>query len=106
MKVHNISFSAHADSKGIIDLFKQVEAENIMFVHGDKQRMLEFGSVIRNMLKVNVYTPPNFELTKIQINEGQELAKIFIDQDLFQYCKLNINNEIFLENQDKSLVLL
>lgn len=36
MKVESISFSAHADAKGIINLIRELNAENIVFVHGDK----------------------------------------------------------------------
>lgn len=39
MTIENISFSAHADAKGIINLIRHVNAENIVFVHGDKQKM-------------------------------------------------------------------
>jgi integrator complex subunit 11 len=42
MKIENISFSAHADAKGIINLIRFVNAENIVFVHGDKQKMEVF----------------------------------------------------------------
>lgn len=42
MKVENISFSAHADAKGIINLIRHVNAENIVFVHGDKEKMKIF----------------------------------------------------------------
>jgi Cft2 family RNA processing exonuclease len=31
-----MSFSAHADSKGIMDLLSHLEAKNVLLVHGEK----------------------------------------------------------------------
>ncbi len=36
MKIRNMSFSAHADAKGIMQLVKHVEPKNVVFIHGDK----------------------------------------------------------------------
>lgn len=36
MKIRNMSFSAHADAKGILGLIKHAEPRNVVFVHGDK----------------------------------------------------------------------
>lgn len=46
MNVENISFSAHADAKGIINLIRHVNAEKIVFVHGDKQKMATFKDIL------------------------------------------------------------
>ena len=37
--VVNLSFSAHADAKGIIQLIQQAEPRNVMLVHGEKGKM-------------------------------------------------------------------
>jgi integrator complex subunit 11 len=34
-----MSFSAHADSKGIMELLTHLEPKNVMLVHGEKQNM-------------------------------------------------------------------
>ena len=39
MKVFNMSFSAHADSKGIIELLTHLEPKNVFLVHGEKHKM-------------------------------------------------------------------
>ena len=39
LKVFNMSFSAHADSKGIMELLTHLEPKNVFLVHGEKQRM-------------------------------------------------------------------
>lgn len=37
--IENLSFSAHVDSKGIMQLIQQIEPKNVMLVHGEKERM-------------------------------------------------------------------
>lgn len=34
-----MSFSAHADAKGIMLLIRNVEPKNVMFVHGENAKM-------------------------------------------------------------------
>lgn len=34
-----MSFSAHADAKGILQLIRNVNPRNVMFVHGENQKM-------------------------------------------------------------------
>lgn len=36
MQIKNMSFSAHADAKGILNLIKHAEPKNVVFVHGEK----------------------------------------------------------------------
>lgn len=38
-KIKHLSFSAHADAKGIMTLIKQIEPANVMLVHGEKKKM-------------------------------------------------------------------
>jgi integrator complex subunit 11 len=37
--VYNMSFSAHADSKGIMELLSHLEPKNVILVHGEKEKM-------------------------------------------------------------------
>jgi integrator complex subunit 11 len=39
IKVYNMSFSAHADSKGIMELLTHCEPKNVILVHGEKEKM-------------------------------------------------------------------
>lgn len=39
MNVKNMSFSAHADAKGILNLIKHCQPKNVMLVHGEKSKM-------------------------------------------------------------------
>jgi integrator complex subunit 11 len=47
MKIKNMSFSAHADAKGILGLIKHCEPSNIMLVHGEKSRMFSLADTLR-----------------------------------------------------------
>ena len=38
-EISHVSFSAHADSKGIVQLIRQCAPRNVMLVHGDKHKM-------------------------------------------------------------------
>ena len=73
MKIENISFSAHADAKGIINLIRHVNAENIVFVHGDKQKMEIFESVVKEQLNRPVYRPANKETIEISCTVRQQI---------------------------------
>ena len=39
IRVFNMSFSAHADSKGIMELLSHLEPKNVVLVHGEKEKM-------------------------------------------------------------------
>lgn len=39
IRVFNMSFSAHADSKGILELLSHLEPKNVLLVHGEKEKM-------------------------------------------------------------------
>ena len=39
IQVKHLSFSAHADAKGIMQLIRQCEPKNVLLVHGEKAKM-------------------------------------------------------------------
>ena len=41
-----MSFSAHADAKGILNLIKQTDPSNVMLVHGEKTKMEKLAPII------------------------------------------------------------
>lgn len=67
MRIANISFSAHADAKGIINLLRHLDAEAVVFVHGDKSKMKVLQEVVQEQLSKRVYMPENFENCKIAV---------------------------------------
>jgi hypothetical protein len=66
MNVQNMSFSAHADSKGIVQLIKHLQPRNVMFVHGEAHKMKQLGKTITEVMGIPVYCPENFQLTRIE----------------------------------------
>lgn len=65
MQVYNMSFSAHADSKGIMELLSHLEAKNVILVHGEKEKMRQLSLKIKEQLQVPCFYPPNYSVTKI-----------------------------------------
>lgn len=63
-----MSFSAHADAKGILNLIKHVEPKNVMLVHGEKNKMEILSEIISAEFKVPVIFPANFEAKEIKRN--------------------------------------
>ena len=51
MKVEYMSFSAHADAKGIMQLVRMVKPKNLMFVHGEAAKVCSH--LYLGMLKQN-----------------------------------------------------
>lgn len=71
MKVEYMSFSAHADSKGIMDLIHKCEPRNVLLVHGEAIKMKFLKMKIEQEFKINCFDPANGETvdvpTKISI---------------------------------------
>ena len=58
-KIRHLSFSAHADAKGIMTLIKQVEPANVMLVHGERQKMEFLKGRIQSEFGLPCYDPAN-----------------------------------------------
>jgi integrator complex subunit 11 len=61
MKVKSMSFSAHADCKGIMQLIKHTQPRHVVFVHGEKKKMIDLGKVVNEETGIPVYCPANFQ---------------------------------------------
>ncbi|KAG0225556.1 Integrator complex subunit 11 [Actinomortierella wolfii] len=59
LKVKNLSFSAHADAKGIMQLIRQCDAKNVVLVHGEKSSMGFLKSRIMTEFGIPCFDPPN-----------------------------------------------
>lgn len=103
--VTKISFSAHADAKGILDLIQQVSPKNIMLVHGEKQKMAIFKQKIEQDLMIKCYDPPNG--CTITIDTEQEI-KVNVSTSLLKRSfsendprkKKKIDGILLIKNQD------
>jgi integrator complex subunit 11 len=86
--VRSISFSAHADAKGILQLIKDVEPKNVMLVHGESQKMEFFRNKVEKDFKIKCFAPPNgctIDIpveTTVEVNVSRNLLKrSFVEDD-------------------------
>ncbi|XP_072334325.1 integrator complex subunit 11 isoform X1 [Scyliorhinus torazame] len=68
MQVEYMSFSAHADAKGIMQLIRQVEPQNVLLVHGEAKKMGFLKEKIEQEFSINCYMPANGETVAIVTN--------------------------------------
>lgn len=67
MSVQYMSFSAHADAKGIMQLIQYCEPRNVMLVHGEAIKMEFLKEKIKQEFNLNCYMPANGETCSIEI---------------------------------------
>ncbi|XP_037088861.1 integrator complex subunit 11-like [Pollicipes pollicipes] len=60
-----MSFSAHADAKGIMQLITYCQPKNVLLVHGDAEKMVFLKSKIEQELSLACYKPANGETCTI-----------------------------------------
>uniref|UniRef100_A0A8D2P4M4 Integrator complex subunit 11 n=1 Tax=Zosterops lateralis melanops TaxID=1220523 RepID=A0A8D2P4M4_ZOSLA len=68
MQVEYMSFSAHADAKGIMQLIRQAEPRNVLLVHGEAKKMEFLKQKIEQEFHVSCFMPANGETTSILTN--------------------------------------
>lgn len=65
LSVQYMSFSAHADAKGIMQLISQCEPKNVMLVHGEAEKMDFLKNKIQNQFGIDCFKPANGETAVI-----------------------------------------
>ncbi|KAL2900229.1 Cleavage and polyadenylation specificity factor subunit 3-II [Bienertia sinuspersici] len=65
-QIHQLAFSAHTDSKGIMDLVKFLSPKNVILVHGEKPKMTTLKGKIQAELGIPCYDPANNETVSIE----------------------------------------
>ena len=82
LAVEHLSFSAHADAKGIMQLIRQSAASSVVLVHGEKNEMRRLRSELvgRNRARVTkgdlaVHMPSNTQLVSLHFRE-EKVAKV------------------------------
>ncbi|KAL1123005.1 hypothetical protein AAG570_003329 [Ranatra chinensis] len=65
MSVEYMSFSAHADAKGIMQLIQYCEPKNVLLVHGEAEKMEFLREKIKQEFKLECYMPANGETCSI-----------------------------------------
>ncbi|XP_075584806.1 integrator complex subunit 11 [Dermatophagoides farinae] len=71
LQVRYMSFSAHADAKGIMTLINQCEPKNVVLVHGEASKMAFLHGKIKNEFHIDCYYPANGETINIDIPISQ-----------------------------------
>jgi integrator complex subunit 11 len=98
MKVKNMSFSAHADSKGILNLIKHVEPQNVCLVHGEKGKMEIFTEVVKETLKIPCYYPANFEDLWLEVVPEDKPFPISLDERILSLLETDRSVRYFFFN--------
>ncbi|CAB3404409.1 unnamed protein product [Caenorhabditis bovis] len=65
--VEYMSFSAHADAKGIMQLIRQCQPQHVMFVHGEAAKMEFLKGKVAKEFNVPVHMPANGETVTIEV---------------------------------------
>ncbi|RUS69585.1 hypothetical protein EGW08_022655 [Elysia chlorotica] len=66
MDVEYMSFSAHADAKGIMQLISQCEPRNVLLVHGEADKMAFLKTKITQEFGIDCFMPANGETSFIK----------------------------------------
>ncbi|EFA75892.1 integrator complex subunit 11 [Heterostelium album PN500] len=69
-KIHNLSFSAHADAKGIMQLIKMSQPKNVLLVHGEKEKMRFLSDKISKDFNIPCYFPANGVTVNIESSKS------------------------------------
>ena len=65
MAVEYLSFSAHADAKGIMQLIKNCQPKNVVLVHGEERKMSFLIEKITDQFQIPCFKPANGEQINI-----------------------------------------
>ncbi|PVU88386.1 hypothetical protein BB561_005890 [Smittium simulii] len=106
MQVENLSFSAHADAKGIMELIRQAEPANVVLVHGEKSRMSFLKSKVMSEFGLPCYDPANGET--LQIIETAKTQLGFISTNLIKSSwethAINCQKKTLIQFQSQPLI--
>ncbi|KAJ3020515.1 UNVERIFIED_CONTAM: Integrator complex subunit 11 [Siphonaria sp. JEL0065] len=99
LQVKNLSFSAHADSKGILQLIGMCRPKNVMLVHGEARKMAVLKERIYQETGIPCYDPPNG--TSITI-ACPEYIHAIISEDSIQRAMANVSSTASREKPKKN----
>ncbi|KAK6931640.1 Zn-dependent metallo-hydrolase, RNA specificity domain [Dillenia turbinata] len=92
-QIHQVSFSPHTDSKGIMDLVKFLSPKHVILVHGEKPNMASLKARIQSELGIQCYDPANNDTVSVPSmhNVKADASATFIRSSLnpnfkFQKC--------------------
>ncbi|KAJ3324037.1 Integrator complex subunit 11 [Blyttiomyces sp. JEL0837] len=70
LQVKNLSFSAHADAKGILQLIQMCQPKNVMLVHGEARKMTILKERVLKEMGVRCFDPPNGKTLTIDTEDS------------------------------------
>ncbi len=96
LMIKHLSFSAHADAKGIMQLIEQSGAKNVVLVHGEAGKMNVLKSLIESK-NIPCYSPANLETIVVQ---KTPIIKLSLDTSLLRNhsTEIEFNDELDVEN--------
>lgn len=89
IQVKNLSFSAHVDAKGILQLTSQCRPKNVVLVHGEGSKMHLLRDRIVSTFNCPVYFPANGEVLFIETLPGATKS-IEISRNLYEKRRKDI----------------
>lgn len=72
-QIHQLSFSPHTDSKGIMDLTEFLSPNHVILVHGEKPQMAFLKERIESELNMPCYYPANNETVSIPTTQNLKI---------------------------------
>ena len=73
-QIHQLSFSPHTDSKGIMDLTEFLSPSHVILVHGEKPQMSFLKERIESELGMPCYYPANNETVSIPTTKNLKIS--------------------------------
>lgn len=105
MQIKNMSFSAHADARGMMQLISTTKPENIILVHGEKAKMKIFKENFDKEFDIPLYYPANGEV--LNLSSSSIPASFIVENEaltnstsIIKECRLEItsNNQLLLQD--------
>ena len=109
-EVYYMSFSAHADQKGLLQLINNISPKNLMLIHGDYEAMKIFKETCQSQINAKIIMPENKE--NVTFNESPKYEQVSINRDLLNVIdtlekiknkktkEIKINNIIYNEKNN------
>ena len=99
-----MSFSAHADQKGLLQLINNISPKNLMLIHGDYEAMKKFKETCHSQIPAKIIMPENKE--NVTFNDNPKYEQVSISSDLLRIIetlektknktkKINVNNIVY-----------
>eukprot|EP00854_Cymbomonas_tetramitiformis_P003863 gene3863-4825_t len=106
--VRYLSFSAHADAKGIMQLIRQAAPKNVLLVHGEKAKMDFLKAKISSTLGIPCYNPPNGEVVRVAAACAVKVhvSQTLLQRSLAEHASASITTTTYLGKRTRNPVIL